>query len=393
MSLFVRLLPLSILFFVSSLMAGEAVPNADAPDAAADKPCPCKVIPKVRTLAGDGFDIAFHSRIQVWGGWTGDDSLLTNGDRLQEYGFRLRRARFGVDGGLFDSVKYKLEMDLFDQEKTGGPLYAAWVDYTPSHWFGVRAGVDKFLFSKAAINSSAKLAHLDRALGTDAMSPGQTLGVSLHTEPWVDHLTIQVGAYNGLQRKAGFYQGYEGVGVSLGNRYERMSFAGRVDLVPLDPMGCGEADVKKTESFRVSLGGGGFYNDGKSITGFGYSGYLHMKAWGAHLFAEALFDHSEPTAKPTTENTIPAEIDRMAIQASLGYMILAKKLGVAFRTELIDDNSELDNEGDELVLAGTLTWYHLGNYLKTILEYQHREEQNGQSIDNDYVIAGVQFAF
>jgi len=154
------------------------------------------------------FDLSVHARINVWGGWVGDDALLDQGDPMQESGFRLRRTRFGVDGHLFKTVTYGIEMDIFDSEKKGGPLYDAWVDWTPTHWFGMTLGLQKFPFVKTDMNSSAGTATLDRAIGVKAMAPSNTLGLAVHSELWKDHLTLTAGIFNGLERKSSFFEGY-----------------------------------------------------------------------------------------------------------------------------------------------------------------------------------------
>lgn len=377
---------------VAAVVLCLALP-AWADETEGDQPCACKAIAEATTLKSGDFELQFHSRLQLWGGWVGDDALLTNGDKMQEYGFRLRRARFGIDGNVTKQLSYALELDLFDQERTGGPLYEAFLAYETCPYATIVAGMTKYPYSKAENMSSAGLAHLDRAVGTFAMSPSQTMGVAIESKPWGEHLTVLAGVYNGLQRATSFHDGYESVGVSTGNRFERLSFAGRVDVEPLGPLGRGEPDLKKESSFRLGVGGGGFFNDGSSIRTWGASGTVHLKAWGFHLFSEVLFDHSSPRTQPTSSNTIKAEVDRLALQASLGYMILAKSLGVAARVELLDDNRDRDDEGDELIVAGTLSWYVVGNFFKTYVEYQHRQERHGQALGNDHAIAGVQVAF
>lgn len=346
----------------------------------------------LRFQAGD-FDATVHARVSTWAGWVGEDALLSEGDRMQEYGFRLRRARLGVEGHLFADATYKLEMDLFDQEKTGGPLYEAWVDYTPTHWIGVTLGFQKFPFARSEMASSARMAHLDRSIGVNAMAPANALGLTLHSELWKDHLTLSAGVFNGLQRKSGFFSGYAPVGISQGNKFERLSFVGRLDLEPMDKLGKHEADLDKTASFRLGLGGAFFYNDGSSVKTSGASAYVHAKAWGAHLLGELLMEWSKPTANPTTTNTINAKVQRMAVAGSIGYMILKDLLGVAARVELIDDNSDLTDEGDQLVATATLSYYAVRDYLKLQVEYQNRTELHGTKLSNDAALAGVQICF
>jgi len=397
---------------------------------AANEPDPDDVPTSVQLLR-DGifayeaheFSVAVHARLQGWTGWVGDDALLTNGDRMQESGFRLRRARFKLDGTFFKDFEYELELDVYDQERAGGPLYAAWMGYEPCHWFGLRFGVDKFLLMKSDIMSSARMPHLDRPLGTLAMSAGNTMGLVLYTSPWEDHLTVSLGLFNGLRRKQNFFEGYEGVGISLGNQYEGLSMAARFDLEPLSPVGAGMADPAKTLDFRFGLGAGVFANGGlwfgdyDSRVGFfdgflgggsvgseGFSGYVHLKFAGAHVFFEHASEWTDPRTKPTSSAT--AAFGRLAHVdvLSAGYVLFRNLLGVALRVEFIDDNAhwlsddsdadiDKEDEGDLMLITATLNYYIVGEFLKAQVEYTHRDERHGTDGDNDYVIGGLQLFF
>lgn len=347
-------------------------------------------------LTSGPFDIAFHTRIQTWGGWVGDDSYLDQGDHMQQYGFRLRRARFGIDGHLFKSVTYALELDVFDQERTGGPLYEAWIDVTPTRFFGIKAGYQRFAFMKTDMMSSSGTALLDRAIGVYAMSPGSAMGVAVTTEPWKDHLWISLGVFNGLQREDSFFKGYEGIGVSLGNKFERLSYVGRFDLEPLERMGSGVPDFQDKWEFkapRLGFGAGAFYSDGLTAEMYGVSGYVHLKAYGMHLLAETAWDHGNPQAVPTTTSTLSDERDRLIAHGEIGYTVPKMGFGFAIRAEYIDDNMDMDNERDQVVVAAALSHYLYGHYLKTVIEYQKRIELNGIEMDNDSVVVGLQLMF
>ena len=74
-------------------------------------------------------------------------------------------------------------------------------------------------------------------------------------------------------------------------------------------------------------------------------------------------------------------------------MILREMLGLSVRVEYINDNLDIDDEGDQIVIAATLAHYAFGHHLKTQIEYQKRLELHGASMANDAVIAGVQLAF
>lgn len=339
------------------------------------------------------FDLTLHGRLNAWGGWVGDDALLSEGDRMQRPGFRMRRVRLGVDGHFAKPLTYRIELDVFDQEKTGGPLYEAWVDWTPLRWVGATVGFQKFPFVRTQMNSSARLSHLDRAVAASAMSPTNSLGVVLHSEPWEGHLTVSAGVFNGLERRPGFFQGYQPVGVSEGNRFERLAYVARVDVAPLEPVGPGEPDLDRLPRFRLGFGGSFLFNDGDSIRTLGASGYAVMKCHGFHLMGEAIWDRSKPREDPTTTNTIGSEVSRLAAHGSLGYVILRDLLGVSARVEYLDGNMDLDDESDQLVVAGTVSYYAIGHFLKVQAEYQHRRELHGLQVANDAVLAGVQAYF
>ncbi len=383
---------LCVLFLGLALPASAEDAGLPDLDAAAE--------PSIKTL-DDGivsyekgsFQAALHARIQGWGGWVGEDANLDKGDRMQEVGFRLRRARFGIDGHFLESVTFSLEMNLFDDERGGGPLYEAWIDWTPTPYLGATLGVSRYPFMMSDIMSSAFLPYLDRPLGTFAMSPPNAMGLTLHSEPWKDHLTINLGVFNGLRRDEHFWKGYEGVGVSLGNRYEELSYVGRLDLAPLGKLSQGLADPGHTEGVRFAMGASGFYNSGGTINSSGFSAYTHLKAHGVHFFAEFTQDHAEPQDKPTTPGTMSIDATRRVFNASLGYVFIKNMLGLAVRGEWIDGDIDMDNEEDQWIAGGTLTWYAVGDFFKVQVEYMHREELHGTSIDNDWAMLGALLHF
>ena len=341
------------------------------------------------------FKLVLHARIQSWVGWVGDDALLSNGDPMQEPGFRLRRARLGIEGTLFEGLSYEIELDLFDTERAGGPLYEATIGYKPVYWFEAIMGVQKFPFLRSEMMSSAALPHLDRATGTLAMSPANALGQIVAFHPWEDRLSITLGVFNGLKRGSAFHEGYEGVGVSFGNRFEGIAGVGRVDFMPLGPMGANMADLPsyRAGAVKLAVGGSFFFNDGGSILTWAGSTYAHFKAYGLHLFFEFAQEAAEPKERPTTTSTISTRIERRAVQASLGYVFLPRVLGLALRFEVLDDNIDRESQGDEWLLTPTLTFYALGDALKVQLEYTHREELFGRSLANDTVLLGLQLDF
>jgi len=368
-----------------------------------DDDSPFKRVKKgLASYEDEDFSVFVHTRLQMWAGWVDSDSLLTNGDRMQKSGFRLRRARLKVDGQFLRDFSYELELDVFDHEKTGGPLYGAFIGYDPTHLFGMRIGVDKFPVVKSDMMSSALMPHLDRPVGAMAISPANAMGVLLYSEPWKDKLRISAGLFNGLRRTgSSLLDGYDGVGISLGNTYDGLAAAGRIDLEPLNPMGKGMADTCKCGKFRLGLGVGGYLNgsdavsfmDSGTVATSGVSAYLHTKIAGFHLFGEYTREWVTPKSDPTIPTSIVADLSWNVANVSLGYMVLANKLGIAVRGEYIDDNLDLESAGDEYLVAGTINYYILGDYLKAQLECGYREQLHDTKKTNYSAIAGVQLLF
>ena len=344
-------------------------------------------------VGNDDFEALLHGRIQTWFGYVQDDANLQNGDPMQRSGFRLRRARLGLEGGYKQFVRFSLELDAFDKEKTGGPLYEAYLTIKPMKFFGGTIGFQKYPFSYSAMRSSARLATMDRAMGVYAMSPWSTVGLVLFAEPWVEHIRISAGVFNGLQRAQSFHEGYKEQGSSLGQRFERASFVGRLDIMPFGDIGKDTADLAHSKSPKLAFGGACFYNDGDTFDVLAASGYAHLKFYGAHFVGEVLWDWSKLQSRPSDPQAIagPTEYKRLTAYAEAGYTYW--NLGLAVRGEYLNDNTDKRTQGDEYAITGTLTYYAIGNYLKAQIEYTHRGEIGGQKLKNDNLLGGVQIAF
>jgi hypothetical protein len=335
-----------------------------------------------------GARMAIHAAM-----YTGDNTLLTNGDLLEGPGFRLRRTRITLGGQFIEGVRFGVGVELFDQEKSDGPLLEAFVDVTPWAFLGATVGLIKTPFSYSQLQSSGALPHLDRGFVIRALTPDRQLGLVLRSQPWGDRLTIEAGVFNGMQRARFPYQGYEGIGISMGNRFGGASFMGRLEFEPLGDLGRETADVAHSRRPRVGLGGGFLYDTGGSIHTMIWSAYLHAKWMGAHVLAEYVGDQAKPDKEPTTTSRITTTIERMGVTGEVGYMILPELLGLALRVEWLDLNRALEDEHDSLALTATATVYAVRNLLKFQLEYTHRMELHGVKVANDSVLAGLQLTF
>ncbi len=326
--------------------------------------------------------------------WNGDEALLDEGDLMEVPGFRLRRTRITLDGQFIDGLTFGLGAELFDQEETDGPLLDAWLDYTPTHYIGVRLGAHKVPYSAARLHPALNLAFVERGLATRAMAPDRVAGATLHSTPWQDRLALQLGVYNGIERRSGSaYRGWEGLGTSLGNRFERLLVAARLDFEPLGPVGPEELDQHKTTSPLFAVGGGFIYSPAKTVTMVGAAGSLHFKWYGFSLFSEVLYQREWPEQQPDTLNVLPHRTERLTFVGQVGYTILRDLLALAFQVEWLDLNMDLEDNQDEIILSGVINAWVVRDLLKGQVQYSHREELHGVSRANDAVYLQVQLGF
>jgi len=327
---------------------------------------------------------------------TGDDNLLANGDLAERPGFRIRRGRLGIEGRLYGRAAFGL---AFEGTQTDAALLDAWLGYWVAPEFGFTVGAQKLPFSRFALTGSTRGALIERPLGVEAMAPFRQMGLTLQGNIANGMLRYAVGIYDGFERRANFHQGYvENLGLR-GNRFNGMAFAGRLETQPLGPLGPYLADLRTTGERSAPLlgvGGAFYYEDGETTRSMGAEGDLLFKIYGLHLAFEYLWDTAEPSSTPTTTMTIPAETTRTALVAELGYAFQMRSqplaFGGAFRMELLDDNTAIEDSGDALVLTGGLAAYWHKHHLKASLDYTHRAERHGLALDNDTLLLQLQLA-
>jgi hypothetical protein len=341
------------------------------------------------TIDGGFAQLTFYGLLQAEIAlYTGDDNLLQDGDPAERIGFRLRRARLGVGGWAWGVVDYSLTMDLSSGKSV--ELLDAWIGYRYFPALGFTLGASKVPFSRFAQYGSGRGTLSERPLATQALAPFRQVGLTLEGELG-GLIRYAIGAYNGLERHTNFHEGYvENAGFE-GNRFNRLAFAGRLELQPLGALGKDIADLDGG-GLRVGVGASLYYSDGKTTKSAGWEVDLAVKLAGMHFIAEYIADTGEPKSVPTTTATIPAGVDRHGFTGELGYFIRPINLGVAVRAELLDDNRDSDSNGDELVLAGGVQYYWHRHHLKAMLDYTHRLELHGSDRDNQTLLLTLQFA-
>jgi len=362
--------------------AGQVTPPA--PSAGAKS---LGFIPRPLFSLGE-FQLNIHGRIQPLVGLVGEDAnSLSNGDVMNRDGFRLRRARLGVDGQISEHWKYDLELDLVDEFSGGNVLLDAGIVWAPCHWAWLRAGVGKTPFSRLLLTSSAELQFIERphwvarenSVGGAMLDPGRQVGLTVG------------GAISFLRWRAGIYNGSPGF--SSGDFNDGLMYAVRLEG-GLGNLGPAEADLDGGP-LRFAVGLNGYLNQAPAanIRAAGLDAGLKWR--GLSLWLEAVWAKAVPEDTPQGTNTIMDETESWGMAAQAGYLLPLEflHLEVAARFAIMDDNVHFDDEGDMWELTAGVNLYLMGNDLKLMLNYIIKEEMHGADLANDAALAMLQLRF
>lgn len=306
---------------------------------------------------------------------------LANGDLIERMGFGIPRARLGLGGQLANNIPYVLMTELArDGDDPRGNLLDAWVGYERFHFFKFYVGARTVPFTRSAILSSADAGLAERSRASNSMAPFRQVGLTLAGDYKLLGLGWRAGVYNGFERNTEFYNGHVNAVGLHGNRFGGMSWVGRLHLEPMGAVGPNVADLSGG-GLRVHVGGGAYGNNGGATQTMGYAADLHLKISGFHAFFEFIGDSADPKETPTATSTIPEIVKRQAMTAELGFTM--EKNGIAVRAEMIDPNTAVDNNRDEMWLSLALNHHFIGNMARFSLQYDHRRELQGEPRDND----------
>ncbi|WP_437970255.1 porin [Sorangium sp. So ce260] len=323
--------------------------------------------------------------------YVGDDALSQAGDSAEQPGFRLRRARVGLLGDVAGLVRFGVSMDLAGGDDGTARIHEAWGGVTAARALEIYAGARTVPFSRSAMIGAGDGALAERPLAVRAMAPFTQVGIQAEGHFQDRAFSYHAGVYNAFQRADQFYAGHSESLAPLGNRFEGIAVAGRLATEPQGPLGRALQDVAHSP-FRLAAGAGGFFSDGGARTLYGASADVLLHAAGLHALGEVLWTGASPKSVPTQPIAQVTSVSSLALVVEAGYMIVARKLGVSGRVEWIDPNADVDDEGDNVVLTGGVSYHAIDDLVKAQLEYTHREELGGLPLANDAVILQLQLS-
>ncbi len=322
--------------------------------------------------------------------YIGKDASFLAGDVAERAGFRLRRARFGMGGSYKELLEMELSGELTTEREATLALHEAWVGVTPKPYFGAAMGILPVPFSRSALGSAADTALIDRPLAVRAMAPNYQLGALVGGSIASGRLNYAAGVFNGFARGDQFYAGFEESLAALGNRFENLAYVARL-ATSLDTAG---ADVPKfgDNRPRFNVGASYFFSDGGSRSIHSAEGDILFQRAGIRALAEVIYSATVPASQPTQPSTQNANIDSLAAVVEAGYTYQSL-VGGHVRFEYIDPNMSVEDAADNWLITAGVTFMPptIGQFMRAQLEFTHREEMHGKSVENDALTLQTQF--
>jgi hypothetical protein len=304
--------------------------------------------------------------------WVGADSLVANDDIATEAGFRLRRARFALEGHFHQHLRVLLAINPLESDPDVATVADANISFQATPWLLLRAGTDKVPFTRAGLESSSQFLTIENPLIVRTLQPDRRLGVTAEGEVLSRRLAYLVSFMNGTE-------GYE-----LGNRFGGFLYAARLQFLAL-----GDLVARLGNGVGLALGAGGLFEDGPATHGVAVSADVLMTMDRAVAKLEVLCDRITPRDSPIISPGIADAIDRCGGYLEIGYTLPWWSLQPVLRAELFDDDRAVQDAGDAiLVSAGVNVSYH--RHARLQLHYLHRRERFSNERQNDALVLNIQ---
>ncbi len=320
--------------------------------------------------------------MQVWGtAWDQDENPVTDpasyGDPEDDPGFKIRRARIGIEGkdkdagtryGVtfgfssgYDAVGGPPDTDIQIIDASGGvrPVKGLWID----------AGVVKVPVSRAFLMSASELALADRPVGSNWMIPPREVGVLLDG---------RVGSDDGI-RGRGRVGVFNGNGSLVGDDNPGKLVAALLEGI------VGPGDVYKTygavDGFTLGFAGDISYSADLSTTTLRYGGDVMMRVAGLAVLLEGHMATLEPANQDLQLPGTLATTPRLGTVAQVGYTVGSWEPVARFSS--FDDHREFQDNGDVALAEGGVAWHSAKDQIRAGAMFVHRMELQGQAADND----------
>lgn len=333
------------------------------------------VVPSVIVYQDDKIAVRMGGLVQAhFAPYVGNDSLVDNDDTATSEGFRLRRARLGVEGDFGDDFSLRMVINPLQSDPDVGAVSSARLTYTPLSSMYINVGTDSVPFTRSELESSATLGSIERPLVARTIVPGRRLGATVGGTV-ASRLGYIVSVMNGTE-------GYE-----EGNRFGGFLYAARLELNAV-----GRPSEERPQDFGLAISMGGLYDDGPATRGLAASADIFLTVARLSAKLEVACDRHKPQNAPEPAPGLADQIERCGAYAELGYTFPQAKLQPVVRFEYFDDNREIEDAGDSLLFSVGVN-AKLRDYTRVQLHYLSRRERFSDNRANDAVVMNLQGDF
>lgn len=335
--------------------------------------------PTIHLLDTENFEMRVGGLVHVQAAlYTGPDALIANGDMASNAGFRLRRARLGLEGRLGKSLGVLLAVNLVPDDASVGAISDAKLTYAFAPWLNVAVGTSKVPFSRSQLQSSRLLLGLERPMSVGMITPTHRLGASFEGHFFDDALTYVAAIMNGTE------------GFPLGNQFGGVLAGGRLEWTPW-----GHPEPATADSKGLSVGASYLHDEGPGVRKDAVNGDALFAIAGFSLQVEVNYDRATPTAAPSVLSGFNAWTERIGgyVEGGYAFELFTLPWQVTARGELVDDNIALKDSGDVIIVSGGLNCEVLKGYARAQLQYVWRKERFGVERLNDVLALSVQGSF
>jgi Phosphate-selective porin O and P len=314
--------------------------------------------------------------------------------------FKLRDARFFIEGRIENKYEYKIQADLSslgasETDPESPALYDAYIKYKGFKPFNITVGYGKLPYSRASLVAFTNSPYWQRAevVRGDLFSR-RDVGVTLDQSLWNNRINVYAGAYTGTGEV--FWQGdndpsgaFEYIGridFSYPSRYRYQDIDTRVSPVPMISIGTNarysKRDLPVGETFITGEAGpyGIKVIDGKRL-GIGIDASFQYKGFSAQFETQQL-KATPNNAKDPNLRGLPKELTKGYFKsggwiAQANYFIQPAKTIVSGRYEQLDLNDLVPGNSRRLSAAVA---YQL-NGSRSMIKAQYFKILKEESID------------
>ncbi len=305
--------------------------------------------------------------------------LAGYGDPEDDPGFKIRRARIGLEGEIARELAFRVVLgaaspyDTWDQSSTDIYLVDASM---AQKWKGfvLSLGQQKVPYSREQIISSRDLVFNERAVSTEHMVPGRETGLIFG---WSGRgISMDLGVFNG----SGSFLGDDNIGMLVVGRAE-------YSTAPEDSY----STYGNLDKVVLAVAANTYYNDDLSTDTLSFGADLMFRVAGFSLLAEGHSLKIEPTSTDISVPDVLYTTSRIGGMFQVGYCLGAVE--PALRFSVFDDNLDFDDNGDVWESYAGVTLHLVEDMGRIGAGYIHRGELAGSSVANDTIRIWAQVAY